>query len=419
MKEIRLGIGFATGRKSFKRVLAAYINTWNVTKQNLPDDLEVKLSLFVSYDLEYFKTQSTDFTNLSQEVVDTFERIVFMGARNALASMEGLKRSEALTESELKSVFGTGYAGKRNAVVYAAIENRMDYLLFLDDDEYPMAVTNNHGVCLWSGQRVFLEHLQEIGNADITNGYHCGYVSPIPQMRFNETLSEEVFRQFIEAISNDIITWKRIRTLMDSGGVTYASTDVLRRGKTAEVEEIGKCKFISGSNLCLNLTQPGRTLPFFNPPGARGEDTFLSTLLSDRVVRKIPCYTFHDGFSIYHHLLGGVLPLCLTAITADSPAVANRFFYACVGWVRYKPLLVYLTQPDKFEHKMKTIRASLEKTLPAMTDYFNDKRFNSILGEFDKYHKQAPRHSRQFQLTQKAWAKIVAILVPDDPSACE
>jgi len=119
---------------------------------------------------------------------------------------------------------------------------------------------------------------------------------------------------------------------------------------------VGGYKFISGGNLCINLRQPQRSLPFFNPPGARGEDTFLSTMLQDRVVRRIPCYTFHDGFSICQHLLDGVLPIQLSAITAGAPSVNTRFLNACIGWVRYKPLLVYLTDPSSYARRMAELK---------------------------------------------------------------
>ncbi|MEA4813748.1 MAG: hypothetical protein VB112_02405, partial [Oscillospiraceae bacterium] len=207
MSEIRMGIGFATGRRNFRKVLSAYIHTWKATKNDLPAGVEVKLHLFVAYDVEYHNTMSTDYTNLPQEIVDAFESITFVGAKNALRSIEKLRNSSDYTQAELTSVFGAGYAGKRNAVLFAAIENQMDYFLFLDDDEYPMAVTKNHDTCLWSGQQVFISHLKEIGNADYTNGFHCGYISPIPQIKFNKVLDEENFKFFIEAISNDIINW--------------------------------------------------------------------------------------------------------------------------------------------------------------------------------------------------------------------
>jgi hypothetical protein len=196
---------------------------------------------------------------------------------------------------------------------------------------------------------------------------------------------------------------------MESGGVTYASTDVLTTNKTEDVPLIGGCKFISGANLCINLKNPQKTLPFFNPPRARGEDTFLSTLLSDRTVRRIPCYTFHDGFSIYQHLLDGVLPIHLSAITTNSSAVNSRFLNACIGWVRYKPLLTYITAPEEYEQRMKLIKSALEQTLPKLAEYFQDKRFFNVAVEFEKYSKNVKRHYHQFALAQHTWKRITSI----------
>lgn len=410
MNKINLGIGLATGRRSFKQVLSTYINTWNETKKDLPPDIEVHLSLFVSYDLKYQNTQSTDFTNLRQELVDAFDNIVFIGAKNAAQSLDEIQRQYAFSGDELNSIFGPGYAGKRNAVLLSAIRYHMDYLLFLDDDEYPMAVTNNKNTCLWSGQQVFLTHLKEIGQADYTNGYHCGYISPIPNIEFGDTLREDDFKTFIGAISNDIINWDSIRRIMDTGGVTYAMTDVLANPEVLEVPWENGRRFISGANLCINLQNPTRTLPFYNPPGARGEDTFLSTMLQDRKVCKVPCYTFHDGFSFYQHLLDGVLPIHLARITADSSLVTTRFVNACVGWVRYKPLLVYITQRDDYEAEMRTIRAALDHTVPVLASHFGDKRFLKVSAEFEKYCKNVNRHYARYLLAQETWEKIVTHL---------
>jgi len=395
-------------------VLLSYISVWKETKQELPKDMDVRLSLFVSYDVNYQNTSSTDFTNLSQEIVDTFDRIVFMGVKNASRSISDLAAQGSFSSEALKAVFGSGYAGKRNAVLFSAIEHRMDYLLFLDDDEYPLAVTNAKNTCLWSGQRVFSSHLREIARADFTNGYHCGYISPIPQIAFNEQLREEEFRTFIKAISNDIITWESIHDLMRTGGVTYASTEILSQGKAADVPWENKCRFISGANLCINLKAPSRTLPFYNPPGARGEDTFLSTMLQDRRVVKVPCYTFHDGFSYYQHILDGALPIHLKQITAESPRIVTRFVNACIGWVRYKPLLVYITQPEEYAERMQLIRRALEKSTPALVKYFRDDRFSDIPKEFEKYSKNVKKHYAQYVLTQNTWKKIIRFLAVEE-----
>ena len=407
---INLGIGLATGRRSFKKVLFSYISIWKETKKELPAGIDVRLSLFVSYDVDYQSTRSTDFTNLSQEIVDAFDQIVFMGAKNAARSISDLAAQGPVSSDALKVVFGAGYAGKRNAVLFSAIEHHMDYLLFLDDDEYPMAVTNAKNTCLWSGQRVFLSHLREIPHADFTNGHHCGYISPIPQIVFNERLREEDFKTFIKAISNDIITWESIRNLMRTGGVTYASTDILQQEKAEEVAWENNCRFISGANLCINLKEPLRSLPFYNPPGARGEDTFLSTMLRDRKVVKIPCYTFHDGFSYYQHILDGALPIHLKHITADSSQIITRFINACIGWVRYKPLLMYITKPEEYEERTQLIRSALGESIPALTDYFHDDRFSAIPKEYEKYCKNVKKHYAQYVLIQDTWKKIICFL---------
>ena len=407
MKDRQMGIGFATGRRNFKKVLLSHLRAWEASKKELHGTDHLRLHLFVSYDVEYRDTQSTDYTNLPQEIVDAFESITFVGEKNTLRSLERIRGSGKYTYEDLDALFGSGYAGKRNEVLFAAIESKMDYLLFLDDDEYPMAVTKKNDVCLWSGQKVIASHLKEIPKADYTHGYHCGYISPIPQIRFDDTLTKTIFRLFIEAISNDIVKWDEIKRLVESGGVTYASTEILINQRTQDVPELNGCKFISGANLCINLTDPQKTFPFYNPPGARGEDTFLSTLLQERTVLKIPCYTFHDGFSSYQDLLEGSLPLQLKPMTTESADINERFLNACIGWIRYKPLMIYITDKDNYALRMNAIRQALETTLPIMSVYFMDGRFLNILTEFESYAREAENHYRLFQTVQNTWARIV------------
>ncbi|MEF9946705.1 MAG: hypothetical protein RR869_09070 [Lachnospiraceae bacterium] len=407
MEKIKLGIGFATGRKNFRKVLNSYVYSWNESGIREKLQEKVSLNLFVAYDLDYSHLQSTDFTNLSQDINDVFDEIVFWGEKNAKRNVAQMIADEAMTEKDAKLLFGSGYAGKRNAIMYAALEKNMDYILYLDDDEYPVAVTKNKGDCLWGGQYVLPMHLQNIQDVDITNGYHCGYISPIPQVKFDETLTENDFKLFIKAISNDIVNWDTVKKNMGNGGVTYADIKVLVDKEATLVKESNGCKFISGANLCINLKHPERTFPFFNPPGARGEDTFLSTLLSDRTVLRIPCYAFHDGFSAYKHLLDGVLPLHLEPISVRDPVAVTRFLNACIGWVRYKPLLLYITKPEEYEKSIQEMKEILEEVMPKISAYFGREEFLKIGPELEKYCRNVKKHHIQFLETQKAWEKIV------------
>jgi hypothetical protein len=404
-KNIKVGIGFATGRESFQKVLRTYIHTWK--ESGLVENKRISLNLFVAYDLNYHKTKITDYTNIQPELADQIDSSKFIGSTAIKEEIDYLIRENVIDINEGRMIFGEGYAAMRNAVLYNAIKQNMDYLVFLDDDEYPMAVTKTRNTAIWGGQEVLTNHLKYITQADITHGNHCGYISPIPYMEFNNTMTEADFRSFIEAISNDIINWDTLKTVMENGGVTYADTKILTSDDAIEVQEINHAKFISGANLGINLTDSRRIFPFYNPPGARGEDTFLSTCLSERKVLRVPCYAFHDGFSTYNDLLEGVLPIRLKFIKADTKQIITRFYKACIGWIRYKPLLLYITQPDRYEEKIEEIREQLNETLPKICAYFGKPDFIKVLAELEEYHRNVEKHYREFLETQRIWAKIM------------
>ena len=380
---------------------------YNWKESGLVENKRISLNLFVAYDLNYNKTKMTDYTNIHPELVEQIDSSKFIGSVAIKEEIDYLIRENVVNMNEARLIFGRGYAAKRNAVLYNAIKNNMDYLIFLDDDEYPMAVTNTRRTAIWGGQHVLFDHLEYISQADITHGHHCGYISPIPYIEFNGTMTEADFRSFIEAISNDIVNWDTLKTVMKNGGVTYADTKVLMSDEAMEVKETNHAKFISGANLCINLKDSRRIFPFYNPPGARGEDTFLSTCLSERKVLRVPCYTFHDGFSTYNCLLEGVLPIRLKFIKADTDKITTRFYKACIGWIRYKPLLLYITQPDHYEEKIKEMREQLNETLPKICAFFGRPDFMNVSTELDKYHKNVRKHYREFLETQHIWSKIM------------
>jgi len=404
-KQRNIAIGFVTGRRNFQHVLRNYIYNWEESGLTGRDDLGIHL--YVAYDLEYNHTRKSDFTSVSPEISSKLDSIHFIGKQEVESLKKQMENAEQLSADEMNILFGRGYASSRNIILYCAIKNGMDCLLFLDDDEYPMAVTHSLSSDLWSGQHVLSEHLSAIADADITAGYHCGYISPIPYLEFTDTMPEETFHCFIDAISNDIIGWDSIRDIMMNGGVTYADPEILRSNKVMEIPEIKKARFITGSNLCLNLSDRKRVFPFFNPPGARGEDTFLSTCLHDRRVVHIPCYTFHDGFSVYRHLLSGVLPIRLQLICMEPSSVRKRFYSACLGWIRYKPLYIYITDRQHFQEKMEITADQLRRSLPYVSRFFGIDAFQTLYKEFRKYESHTEEHFVLFERTKEIWADLM------------
>jgi len=403
-------LGFATGRRSFQGVLRTYIDNWKESQESRPPK-KVALHLLVAYDLAYNHTAAADYAITDVEVIRALASVKLISVSSMKHEARKLVRRKVLSQEEAALLFGEGYSAKRNAILYEAVKARLDYLIFLDDDEYPLAVVRIGNRDFWTQQPVIASHIKYLSEADVTHGLHCGYVSPIPQFKWNDQFSKEDFRLFIEAVSNDILDWDSVQEILETRGVTYADLSVIQRATHAEeVPEIGGAKFISGANLGLSLKPTSKVAPFYNPPGARGEDTFLSTCLSEHKVLKIPTYAFHDGFSRYQHVLRGVLPSALRAMPSRGPGIEERFFKACVGWIRYKPLLTYVINREGYEAEIDAIRARLSATIPLLCAYFGTDRFNRISAELEDYHCHVGEHFKEFEDSKAAWAKLMAAM---------
>ena len=224
-KKLKVALGFVTGRASFKDVANAYLLKWGLG--DLFRSGEVELSLLVAYDLDYMQTKPEDFIIDDPEILEMVTSVEYLGAEYIANEVAKLADEGILSVDEVELLFGKGYAKLRNAVLFFATKMGFDRLIFLDDDEYPLACVGGvNGVC-WLGQDVIGAHLAGLEVSDITNGYHCGYVSPIPDVVFDDVLGVGDFRLFVEAVSNDIITWKSIAGRFKAGGLSFADHRII------------------------------------------------------------------------------------------------------------------------------------------------------------------------------------------------
>lgn len=415
-KKINVGIGFVTGRKNFKDVVKSYLDNWRQSVQ--ADRKKYALHLFVAYDLKYMSTNANDYQMTENEILGSVDSTHYLGSGAIANEARELVEQKVLSQAQARLLFGEGYAMKRNAVLYFALKCKMDYLIFLDDDEYPVANIRVDNSIVWKGQEVLSAHIQNLQYCDMTHGHHCGYISPIPSIKFNELFKENDFQMLMDTLSNDIVTWDSIKEKLSDGGVTFAQLAAINKQTVEEVAKVGGMKFISGANLGFNLKNLDKIFPFYNPPGARGEDTFMSTCISACIIRKVPCYTFHDAYSAYHCLLSGVLPNRLKSMTTDTSANYTRFLKACIGWIRYKPLLLYITAQTEYSAQIDEMKKNLSLLIPKLCTYFKNEDFQVLCKELDFYHAHVAEHFEDFQATKNAWLKVVERLKPGQP-LCE
>ena len=402
---IKFGIGFVTGRPNVCKIIN---NTYKqMLEQVNCSDKKVELTIFILFDLGYQYTTRVDFYGIIPEVYKDIN-IRYITPEDIEEEKKRLIAKEKITRPEADLFFGHGHAKGRNTLMYFAKKMGMNHLLFWDDDEYPVAcIKEENGEITWKKQNNLLMHIKYLKDADVTIGYHCGYISPIPYVELEKDISEKLFQDYVEAISNEVVSWKAIKEKMvKDNGITYADKDIANEKGAYEIQKEGIAKWVVGSTLCLNLDHIDKIPAFYNPPEARGEDTFFSVLLNDAKVMKIPLYHFHDGFLKYTNILRGKYPKTLRKIKVSEDEIGQRFLKASKGLIKYKPLLSYLSNEETYKQDLENDYRKLEESIPEVNKLFDDCNFMSLLDDMKEYTKNIDNHYRDFIKTNEIWNRI-------------
>ena len=402
-KEINFGIGFVTGRANVCNIINSYYE--DMLEQVSRYGEKVKITIFILFDSEYQHTPREDFYNIKTSVYKNI-RVKYITPEDIKEQIKKLVARNDMNEEDMEFFLGHGHAKGRNTLMYYAIKYKMDYLLFWDDDEYPVATLKDNGKNVWLKQDNILRHLEFMNkeHADVTLGYHCGYISPIPYIDFNERFTENDMKEFIEVISNDIVSWESIREKMkNNNGVTYANLEIANGKGAREITSDGIGKWVAGSTLCLNLNNRDKIPAFYNPPLARGEDTFFSTLLGNSKIMRIPVYHFHDGFLKYTEIMDEIYPKSLRKINIKEQNIKTRFLKATIGWIKYKPLLLYITNRESYRAEINSMVKKLQEIVPKLNDIFNDNCFSTLLEELEKYDRDVEQHYKDYIRTNEIW----------------
>jgi len=407
MEKVTFGIGFATGRDNVCNIINSYYK--DMLEQVSRFNKEVKLQIYILFDTSYRGTSREDFYKIKNEVKN-FINIKYITPEDIEEERINLIENCGITSEEAELFAGYGHAKCRNTVMHFALKDKVDYLLFWDDDEYPFAVTKDeNGKLTWIKQDNLLTHLVNIEDADITIGHHCGYISPIPYIDYKKNNCEVELSEYISAVSNDIISWENIKERFElDNGVTYANKEIIENEVVTDIEEENGGKWVAGSTLCINLRHVDKIPAFFNPVGARGEDTFFSTKLLKSRVLRVPTYHFHDGFLKYTSIMDNEFPTELRKIKQDEEDedVLKRFLKASIGWIKYKPLYMYITDKQNYEINENQIEKNLKLSIPKMNKIFNINKFDKVLNEFYVYSRNVKDDYKYFKRVNGIWNKI-------------
>lgn len=241
---IKFGLGFVTGRPNVCKIInSTYERLINQFKSM---EQKVELTAYILFDLGYQFTTRVDFYGIIPNVYKDLN-IRYITPEDIEEEKKKLIGKEEFSKSDMDLFFGHGHAKGRNSLMYYALKDKIDYLLFWDDDEYPVACIKkeNSNEVTWKEQDNIAEHLKYIKDADVSIGYHCGYISPIPYVELNEDVDEKKFSCLIEALGNEVVSWDSIREkFVKDKGITYADPKIANGEGAYEIKSDGIGKWV-------------------------------------------------------------------------------------------------------------------------------------------------------------------------------
>lgn len=396
---MNIGIGFITGRPNVCNIINNYYQKLIRQLKNEND----KIVFYILYDLKYKNCNKEEFYRINKEVNNKNIVIKHIDVEDIENTKKEIEKQYKLSRQDVNLFIGNGYGRARNTILYYSLKDKIDYLLFWDDDEYPVACIKEENNLKWIEQENLLQHLKYITDYDITVGNRCGYMSPIPYIEFGKEIEEEEFKIYIEAVSNEAVSWEYIKKQMCTDkGITYAKP--IKYAK--QLKNVGIENWLLGSGICLNLTRLKNIPAFYNPPFARGEDAFFSTWLNNSKVMNVPVYHFHDGFLQYIEIMEEKYPKSLKEISFDNEEIERRFLEASKGWVKYKPLLTYILEKDLYTEKMKEMKEKLQISIPKMNKVYQNLNFDCLLLDLEEYTSNVEKHYEEYIRVNEIWNYI-------------
>jgi hypothetical protein len=297
------------------------------------------------------------------------------------------------------------YGAYRNAVLFKALLEGIDYLLFFDSDVEPRVLTQLEGLdARWEEVDFVGTHMRSLVKEDVTatTSEYSGYyiIPPISFSGLGDLLTGLGKGMALEYME-DCKDHRCLNLGPISPGLPRPTDKPL------------------GGNLGLNLTQPWRLAPFYSTiysysgltVKGRGEDTLLGQTISASggKIMDVDLRIFHHT---YDHF----------PVTPDIrvKSIRDRFYWACLGWIGRNPFLSwYLDQHSLLETDWRSEttvqRIGLEIGGEKAATYLQDERFKHLGPAFEASFEALPQAIERYQLLMRGWEALLTALGQDRP----
>ncbi|MFA9406348.1 MAG: hypothetical protein ACERKX_11105 [Anaerolineales bacterium] len=297
------------------------------------------------------------------------------------------------------------YGAYRNTVLFKALLEGIDYVLFFDTDVEPRVLTHLDGADVgWQEIDFVGTHMVSLSEDDVsaTTSEYSGYYI-IPPMSF------QGFGELLTGLGKGMAL-----EYMDG----CHEHQCLNLGPVSPGMPKPTDKPLGG-NLGLNLRQPWQLAPFYSmiysfsgmTVKGRGEDTLLGQAISGSKGRiiDVDLRIFHDTYEDFPDVPD-----------VHKESIRNRFYWACLGWIGRNPFLSwYLDQRGylKTDWRSETTlqRIGLEVGGEKAAKYLGDPRFRDLAAAFEASFATLPDTINRYHRLMEGWRELLSAIGRDRP----
>lgn len=297
------------------------------------------------------------------------------------------------------------YGAYRNTVLFRALLEEIDYLLFFDTDVEPRVLTHVEGAkAEWQEVDFVGRHMHSLSKKGVsaTTSEYSGYYI-IPPMSFPGL--RELLTGLGKGLAMEYMEDCRDHQCLNLGPVCPGQSKLTDKPL--------------GGNLGLSLGQAWRLAPFYSTiykysgmtVKGRGEDTLLGQSISasnGRII-DVDLRVFHDTYEGFPNV---------PDVRKDS--VRDRFYRACLGWIGRNPFLSwYLDQVGHLKRDWRTEitlqRAGLEVGGEKAAEHLDDPRFGDLAVAFEASLAALPDAINRYRRLREGWQTLLHAIGRDQP----
>ena len=93
----------------------------------------------------------------------------------------------------------------------------------------------------------------------------------------------------------------------------------------------------------------------------------------------------------------------------NNEEISRRFEKAAKGWIKYRPLYLYIVNQKNYTAEIEKTRENLQKSVSGMNQLFADTDFTPLFDELELYHNNVKKDYSNYNKVNEIWNKLKSL----------